>query len=116
MSIGEKIGGAIGAVVGTVFGPVGTIAGTKAGEYVGDAIEGAIAPEAPPIVEAPTPKPLVASKSAWFGLLFAVVPAVLQWGLDFDWTQVVSPTAAAVIGGACFIGLRLVSVGAIGRG
>jgi hypothetical protein len=118
MSVGEKIGSVIGTVVGTVIGgPIGTVAGPVVGGAIGDAIEDAIdGQDTAPTPAAPPAKPLIASKSAWFGLLFAVIPPVLQWGLDFDWTQIVSPTWAALIGGVCFIGLRIVTTGPIGRG
>ena len=114
MDIGKTIGGALGSIVGTIFGPIGTAAGAKAGEYVGDAIESAVADEKP-VSAAPPPKPLIASKSAWFGLLLVVVPPALQYGIDYDWSQIVSPTAAIVITGAITIALRVVTSGAIGR-
>lgn len=120
MDIGKTLGGIAGTVIGTVIGgPIGTAVGPAVGAGVGDAIEGAIEgafqPDPTPPV-APAPKPLIQSKTAWFGLLVAVAPAALQWGVDYDWTQTVSPTAAAVIVGVLTIGLRLVSTGAIGRG
>lgn len=113
MDLGKAIGGALGAVVGTVFGPVGTLAGTKAGEYVGDAIEDAVAPEAPP---APAPKPMIASKTIWFNMLVSLGLALLTWVAGYQWDQVVSPVTAIIIVNAANIVLRLVSVGAIGRG
>lgn len=122
MSVGERIGAVVGTVLGTVIGgPFGAAAGPAVGSAVGGAIEDAIegaqtdtpAPAAPAPV-APPPKPMIASKLCWLGLLTAVVPAALNYGLGIDWTTYTSPTVDAVIIGVLTMGLRLFTNGAIG--
>lgn len=99
--------GIFGQILGTIVGAAtGTV--VRAPQQTPTVVTPANQPDPP--VEAPAPKPLIKSKTAWFSVLFPVVIMVLEQLQITDLNQYIdSPVVVAAVQSAITIVLRLFS-------
>jgi hypothetical protein len=99
--------GIFGQILGTI---VGSAAGTvvQAPQQSPAVVTPASQPN--PQVEAPSPKPLIKSKTAWFNVLFPILILLLEHLSTSDLSDFISnPAVIAALQGAINILLRILS-------
>jgi len=59
-------------------------------------------------------KPVVKSKTVWVGLVIGLLPVILQYLAEIDWTQYVPAEYAPTVIGGIMIALRFVTATGVG--
>lgn len=109
--LGNVFGGPLGGIVGgAVGGALDEITGDVPGRYAPPAAPPAQAAPVQPDGPAPVvvqPKPVTASRTIWFNVVFSALMALLTWAAGYQWDGVFSPAVAVMVQGAANIVLRI---------